>query len=74
MTFKYNPEDFDNEEDKGYLKEMFVRAYDSVEKGDEVDFAIYRSHILAELKIWWKSGVIAKSYSDEIAEYLWGLM
>lgn len=74
MEFKYSPDDFDNNEDKGYLKEMFVCAYDSVEKGDEVDFAIFRSKILSELKIWWKSGIITKSYADEIAEYLWGLM
>ena len=74
MTFKYNPEDFDNEEDKGYLKEMFIRAYDSVERGDEVDFAIFRTKILVELKMWWKGGVITKSYADEIADYLWKLM
>jgi len=74
MEFKYNPDDFDNDEDKGYLKEMFICAYDSVEKGDEVGFAIYRLHVLAELKIWWKSGIIAKDYADEIAEYLWRLM
>ena len=73
-TFKYNPKLFYSDEDNGYLENLFVKAYEAVDNDEWVDFEIYRSKILTELKILWKNGVMSKSYADEIAEYLWRLM